>query len=58
MANAQRDFGLSQIERNMILSHMFPMNKTLPRYRESVLLCTADKICATRETVLGMLQRL
>ena len=42
----------------MILSHMFPMNKTLPRYRESVLLCTADKICATRETVLGMLQRL
>ena len=58
MANAQRDFGLSQIERNMILSHMFPMNKTLPRYRETVLLCTADKICATRETVLGMLQRL
>lgn len=58
LANAQRDFGLSQIERNMILSHMFPMNKTLPRYRESVLLCTADKICATRETVLGMLQRL
>ena len=57
MANAQRDFGLNPIERNMILSHMFPMNRTLPRYRESVLLCTADKICATRETVRGLLSR-
>lgn len=57
MANAQRDFGLNPVERNMILSHMFPMNRTLPRYRESVLLCTADKVCAARETFLGLLHR-
>lgn len=29
---------------------MFPMNLTVPRYRESVILCIADKLCATRET--------
>lgn len=57
MANAQRDFGLNPVERNMILSHMFPMNRTLPRYRESVLLCTADKVCAARETFLGLIHR-
>ncbi len=57
MANAQRDFGLNPVERNMILSHMFPMNRTLPRYRESVLLCTADKVCAARETFSGLLHR-
>lgn len=34
----------------MIRSHMFPMNLTVPRYRESVILCIADKLCATRET--------
>lgn len=54
MANAQRDFGLNHIEKNMILAHMFPLNLTLPRYRESVLLCTADKICAARETWWGV----
>ena len=57
MANAQRDFGLNRIEKNMILAHMFPLNLTLPRYRESVLLCTADKICAAKETVHGILHR-
>lgn len=57
MANAQRDFGLNPVERNMILSHMFPMNRTLPRYRESVLLCTADKVCAARETFSGLIHR-
>ena len=57
MANAQRDFGLNHIEKNMILAHMFPLNLTLPRYRESVLLCTADKICAARETWQGVFRK-
>ena len=57
MANAQRDFGLNHIEKNMILAHMFPLNLTLPRYRESVLLCTADKLCAARETWQGVFRK-
>lgn len=57
MKNAERDFGLNKIERNMILAHMFPLNLTLPRYRESVLLCTADKLCALRETARGVLHK-
>lgn len=51
LKNAQRDFHLGEIEKNMIESHMFPLNLCLPRYRESVILCIADKICATQETV-------
>ena len=54
LKNAESDFRLTDIERNMIRAHMFPLNLVLPRYRESVLLCVADKICATRETVAGM----
>jgi uncharacterized protein len=53
LKNAEADFKLSQIERNMIVSHMFPMNLTLPKYRESILLCIADKICALTETFTG-----
>lgn len=50
LQNAERDFSLNEIERNMILSHMFPLCPCLPKYRESWILFTADKICAVRET--------
>ncbi len=58
MANAQRDFGLNDIERNMIRAHMFPLVPVLPRYRESLILCAADKCCAVRETAAAVRQRL
>lgn len=51
LRNARRDFDLSPVEENMIASHMFPMVPRLPRYRESVILCLADKLCAARETL-------
>lgn len=49
--NAKRDFGLTKKEENMILSHMFPLGKVLPRYKESIILCLADKYCAITETL-------
>lgn len=49
--NADRDFGLNKIEKNMILTHMFPMNLRIPKYKESIILCLADKIVATKETI-------
>lgn len=49
LKNAQRDFHLSSIEEDVILKHMFPLNLCLPRYRETVIVTVADKICAIRE---------
>lgn len=48
--NAERDIGIGRIERNMIRAHMFPLVPIVPRYRESLVLCVADKLCAVRET--------
>lgn len=56
--NAQEDFDLNEIEQDMIRRHMFPLNLTPPRYRESWLLCIADKICSGGETAEGILERL
>lgn len=53
MVNADRDFNLNHIEKNMIKCHMFPLNLRVPRYKESIILCIADKICATKETIEG-----
>ena len=50
LKNAARDFQLGDIERDVILRHMFPLNPAPPRYRESLIVCLADKICAARET--------
>ena len=49
--NASRDFTLDAVERDVIERHMFPLNPVPPRYRESVLVCLADKICAIGETL-------
>ena len=49
LRNAERDFELGRIERNMIRRHMFPLNITPPKYRETYILCVADKICAVKE---------
>ena len=58
LINAGRDFGVDGIQKNMILSHMFPLSTTLPRCRESMFLCAADKICTVRETFAGVLERI
>ncbi len=48
--NAKRDFNLNKIEENMIYTHMFPLNLRIPKYKESIILCVADKISAVKET--------
>lgn len=53
LENADRYFRLNPKERGMIYSHMWPLNLTrVPRSREAVILCVADKLCALRETLL------
>lgn len=47
--NALKDFKLNKIEKNAIESHMFPMGKTLPKYKESWILTAVDKSVATYE---------
>jgi len=50
LTNAADDFAINPIEANMIARHMFPLNIRPPRYREAILLCIADKVCAVKET--------
>ena len=50
VANAEKLFDLSDKERNIILSHMWPIpGAPLPRSREAWLVSMADKVCAYRE---------
>ena len=46
--NSEALFGISDREREAILSHMFPLGP-LPRNREAWIITLADKVCATME---------
>ena len=49
LKNAERDFFLNNIEKDIIKQHMFPLKISVPRYRESWIVCIADKLCAINE---------
>ncbi len=49
--NATRDFDLGPLERDIILTHMFPLVPLPPTSREALLVCLVDTACALHETV-------
>ena len=51
--NAETVFKLTDKEKDIIQSHMWPLNPTdIPHSREAVLVCMADKMSSSYETVL------
>ncbi len=47
--NAQRKYTLSELEEDIIVKHMWPVTRPLPRHKESFVVCMADKLCAIME---------
>lgn len=52
LENARKEYELDPVLEDMIVKHMFPLIPIPPKYRESWVLCLADKICASKETIL------
>lgn len=49
LLNASKYYNLSNLQKNMIESHMFPMSRVLPKYKESICLTIVDKVVALYE---------
>lgn len=50
LQNAEHVYALNDKEKNIILSHMWPIpGAPIPRSREAWLVCMADKLCASEE---------
>jgi uncharacterized protein len=49
--NADRYFSITDIERDIIEKHMFPLTISLPRHKETVVIILVDKYCGLIETV-------
>ena len=49
LKNAKEEFVINDIEKNAIISHMFPLSLKTPKYKESWVLTIVDKSVATYE---------
>lgn len=49
LKNAGELTELTAVEENIIISHMWPLSRRMPRYKEAVVVNLADKLCATAE---------
>lgn len=49
LRNASLNRTLSEKEKDIILKHMWPVTLKLPRYKESFVVGSADKLCALAE---------
>ncbi|MBQ7668111.1 MAG: HD domain-containing protein [Clostridia bacterium] len=47
--NAKAEFMLNDIEKDIILKHMWPITNRLPKYKESLIVCLVDTYCAFKE---------
>ncbi len=50
LKNADKDFELTVVEKDIIKKHMFPLTVIPPVCRESWIVCAVDKVCSLYET--------
>lgn len=52
--NASEVCTLNEVERDIILKHMFPLTWPPPRYKESMLVCLVDSLCSLWEVLYSV----
>lgn len=52
LKNATEIFNLNNIEKDVIVNHMWPVTIKLPHYKETLIVTFADKYSAIRETAI------
>ena len=55
LENAEKEFCLNEIEKNIIVRHMFPLTLIPPSTKEAWIVCIADKWCATVEILYAIM---
>jgi uncharacterized protein len=53
LKNSEENFSINEIEKDIILKHMWPLTPRPPRYRESFVVTFADKYVSSKELLLN-----
>lgn len=57
LMNSMKLFDLNDIEKDIILKHMWPVTIRFPKYRESYIITLVDKYSAMRETFQYLMKK-
>lgn len=49
LENAVKYFDINEIEEDIITSHMYPITRKIPKYKESKIVCISDKLVSLYE---------
>lgn len=52
LTTSSQIFDLNEMEKNIIISHMFPIYPAIPRYKESILVDIVDKVIGLKEMMM------
>lgn len=52
LISSEYDSDLSDLEKDMIVNHMWPITPKKPAYKESMIVCMVDKLCAAAEMTM------
>ncbi|MCX5780325.1 MAG: HDIG domain-containing protein [Firmicutes bacterium] len=52
LENALEHFTLNEVEKDIIVKHMWPVTMSRPQYKESFVVTLMDKYCASKEVTL------
>ena len=58
LKNATRDFKLTEIEKNLIVRHMFPLVPIPPKNIEGGIVCMVDKWCSLKDFVAIFIKKM
>lgn len=53
LATSINNFDINEMEKNIIVSHMFPIYVSIPKYKESLLVNFIDKVIGFKELLRG-----
>lgn len=51
LKNAQENFMINDLEKDMIKKHMFPLTLGIPKYKETFVIVMTDKFCSSCEVL-------
>lgn len=58
LKNSLQIFKINDIDRDIIICHMWPLTLKLPKYKETYIITISDKICCLRDLVRSLKLRM